>query len=101
MKEHNISYEDIDVVTIDHAYNTAGLLLFSKPDTSLRGKFSAQYTVAAAILDGKIDIDTYTDKRYPDSKLDEAMEKIRIVIHTDWSLERPGPPAPSTSRCST
>jgi 2-methylcitrate dehydratase PrpD len=94
MKEHSISYEDIDIVTIDHAYNNAGLLMFSKPDTPLRGKFSAQYTAAAAILDGKIDIDTYSDNRYPDSKLDEAMEKIRVVIHTDWPLERPGPPAP-------
>jgi 2-methylcitrate dehydratase PrpD len=94
MKEHDISYEDIDIVTIDHAYNNAGLLMFSKPDTPLRGKFSAQYTAAAAILDGKIDIDTYSDSRYPDSKLDEAMQKIRVVIHTDWPLERPGPPAP-------
>jgi 2-methylcitrate dehydratase PrpD len=94
MKEHNISYDDIDIVTIDHAYNNAGLLMFSKPDTPLRGKFSAQYTAAAAILDGKIDIDTYSDSRYPDPKLDEAMEKIRVVIHTDWPMERPGPPAP-------
>ena len=96
MRENNISYKDIATITIDHAFNNAGPLLFSKPDTALRGKFSAQYTIAAAILDGKVDIDTYKDQRYPDPKLDEAMDKVKVVIHTDWPIERPGPPAPVT-----
>lgn len=96
MKTHNISYEDIAVVTIDHAMNNAAYLLFSKPDTALRGKFSATYGAAVAILDGKVDINSFTEDRYPDPKLDEAMEKVKVVIHTDWSSERPGPPSPVT-----
>ena len=34
-----------------------------QPATGLDGKFSLQYTAAAAMLDGKVGIDTFTDER--------------------------------------
>ena len=34
-----------------------------QPRSGLEGKFSCQYTVAAALLDGKVDIETFTDEQ--------------------------------------
>ncbi|MDR1386328.1 MAG: MmgE/PrpD family protein [Propionibacteriaceae bacterium] len=37
-------------------------LIQHRPVTSLQGKFSAEYAVAAALLDGQVTLDTFTDR---------------------------------------
>ncbi len=49
------------------------------PSTGLEGKFSFQYTAAAAILDGKIDIDTFTDQRLRADDLQRLLPLIEFV----------------------
>lgn len=49
------------------------------PSTGLEGKFSFQYTAAAAILDGKVDIDTFTDRRLHADDLQRLLSLIEFV----------------------
>lgn len=56
-----------------------------KPCNGLDGKFSFQYTVAAALLDGNIDIDTFTDSRRFKSDMVNMLEKISLVQRKDIS----------------
>ena len=48
------------------------------PETGLDGKFSFQYTVAAALLDRRIDIDTFTDEAVHRPEILELLDKTTV-----------------------
>ena len=47
-----------------------------RPDTGLSGKFSLQYTFAAALLDGKVGIRTFTEERLHAPDMQALLGKI-------------------------
>ena len=51
-----------------------------KPETGLAGKFSWQYTLAVALLDGRVGIDSFTDERRFQPDLENLLEKITIEM---------------------
>jgi 2-methylcitrate dehydratase PrpD len=68
------------------------------PDTGLAGKFSFQYVLAAALLDGKVGIGTFTDAtlRRPDMqallpkitfRMDQAIPARFETMHVDAKVE--------------
>ena len=48
-------------------------------DTGLLGKFSLQYTIAAAIVDGDIAYDSFSDQRVNASETRSMMEKVTVA----------------------
>jgi aconitate decarboxylase len=50
-----------------------------QPVTGLAGKFSLQYTAAAAILDGKVGIDTFTNERRFRADMVDLLGKVTLV----------------------
>lgn len=50
-----------------------------QPVTGLDGKFSLQYAAAAAILDGKVGIDTFTDERRHRADMVDLLAKITLT----------------------
>jgi 2-methylcitrate dehydratase PrpD len=48
------------------------------PRTGLEGKFSFQYTVAAALLDGRIGMETFTDTAVRRSEIAELLAKTQL-----------------------
>lgn len=74
VKNYGISAADVDKIectTGELAYQT---LVYSHPTTGLEGKFSMQYCLAAALLDGKVSLEQFTDEKIARAK--EIMEKI-------------------------
>lgn len=63
------------------ADNESAVLL--RPETGLAGKFSVTYTVAAALLDGRVDIDTFTDERLAEGDLQAMLPRVRIELNPD------------------
>jgi len=55
----------------------------------LEGKFSLAYNVSAALIDGKVDYETFTDKRAAKGDLQEFMKRVRLVRNNDVVLRRP------------
>lgn len=49
------------------------------PVSGLDGKFSLQYAAAAAMLDGEVKIDTFTDKRRFRADMEAMLKKITLV----------------------
>ena len=49
------------------------------PVSGLAGKFSLQYTAAAALLDGRVNIDTFTDKRRFRADMVQLLGKITLT----------------------
>jgi aconitate decarboxylase len=52
----------------------------SRPATGLAGKFSVVYTVAAALLDGEVTIDTFTDERVVDRDVQALMPRVELIL---------------------
>jgi aconitate decarboxylase len=51
------------------------------PQTGLEGKFSFQYTVASALLDGRVSMDTFTDEQVRRPEISALLGKTRLVMN--------------------
>jgi len=51
-----------------------------RPETSLAGKFSFQYTIASALLDGRVNIRTFTDARLAKPDMQTLLGKIEVTL---------------------
>ena len=51
----------------------------SVPRSGLDGKFSLEYCAAAALLDGSVGIETYTDERRFRADMEEMLPRVRIA----------------------
>jgi 2-methylcitrate dehydratase PrpD len=60
--------------------------------TGLRGKFAINYVVALALLDGKLEIDTFTDAKENEQQVQQALSKVQVIV--DESIPEPGPYCP-------
>jgi 2-methylcitrate dehydratase PrpD len=56
-------------------------LLYSRPTTGLEGKFSGEYNIAAAIIDGKVGFATFTDEMVNRPQIKALIE--RTTQHED------------------
>ncbi|MPZ61289.1 MAG: hypothetical protein GEU93_08335 [Propionibacteriales bacterium] len=69
---------DIAQVTVEVGADNESARV-ERPTTGLAGKFSVSYTVAAALLDGVIDIDTFRDERLHSPDMQRTLEKVVII----------------------
>jgi aconitate decarboxylase len=58
-----------------------------QPATGLEGKFSVQYTLAAALLDGAVTLSTFTDERLARPDMQALLGKIAVTMTPDITTE--------------
>lgn len=56
------------------------------PESGLSGKFSHQYTVVRALIDGKVDLGSFTDEKRFEPLVDELLGKYELRMHEDWPV---------------
>ena len=93
-REHDIRYEDVakmevSIPPLRHARHYA-----AEVKTGLRGKFAINYVVAMCILEGKLDLATFTDEKVNQPQVQEAFSKVQVIC--DESIPEPGPYCPVT-----
>lgn len=76
MERNRLAAEDIEAVRIGFAPGSDEPLIYDNPRTGLEGKFSAQYPVAALLLDGKIDLQSFTDEAVQRPAVRAMLKKI-------------------------
>ena len=79
MRQHNFTYEDVANAEVDQSYYSV-VMLYQEPEDSLKGKFSAKYNVAAALIDGEVNIETFRDEKIGDPTVKETMAKVRTRV---------------------
>lgn len=77
LSEHHIETDEVDSVSIGFLPGSDTALLSANPTTGLAGKFSIEYVVAAALLDRRITLETFTDERVRRPRIRELMAKVR------------------------
>jgi 2-methylcitrate dehydratase PrpD len=91
-REHNIRFADVAKITVSIPPLRYQRHYHPEVKTGLRGKFAINYVVALALLDGKLEIDTFTDARANDSQVQDALRKVHVIV--DETIPEPGPYCP-------
>ncbi len=88
LAEHSISYADIEKVAVDLNRYDSYLMKFPDPRTGEEAMFSFPHILGAAILKGKVWLESFTDESVIDPEYQEARRKIEEVVHADWPVGR-------------
>jgi 2-methylcitrate dehydratase PrpD len=80
LKEHKLSPKDIK--SIECAFNETmnSVMLHHNPQTGLEGKFSSEYCVARALLDGAVKLDDFVDSRVKQPEVRELINKTKVRV---------------------
>jgi 2-methylcitrate dehydratase PrpD len=57
---------------------------FHKPTQGFRGKFSIDYVLAAMLLDGRVDLDSFSDEYCNSERMRASLDKVRVNAHPEW-----------------
>ncbi|HKY09108.1 MAG TPA: MmgE/PrpD family protein [Candidatus Binatia bacterium] len=91
---HDIRYDDVAQMEVSIPPLRYARHYSPEVKTGLRGKFTINYVVAMCILDGKLELATFTDERVNQPRVQEAFSKVRVIC--DESIPEPGPYCPVT-----
>ncbi len=82
--------EDVEELTVGVCAGVPRILIHSRPRTGLEAKFSAEFSAAAAIADGRVGMATFQDDRAQDPGIRRLMERVRMVVDPEipGDLER-------------
>jgi 2-methylcitrate dehydratase PrpD len=84
IKEHGFTAPDIAEITLDAGAADADICNRPDPADIESSKFSYQHILSAVLLDGDLDMDTFTDKKIGDPAFKELRSKIKVVAHPEW-----------------
>jgi len=93
-REHHVRFEDVDKIEVSIPPERYQRHYHAEVKTGLRGKFAINYVVALCILDGKLEIATFTDEKANQPQVQEALSKVKVIV--DESIPEPGPYCPVT-----
>lgn len=90
--EHQIEYEDVARIEVRIPPLRYQRHYAAEVKTGLRGKFAINYVVALCLLDGKLELATFTDEKVNQAKVQQALGKVQVIC--DDSIPEPGPYCP-------
>jgi 2-methylcitrate dehydratase PrpD len=76
IEQQDIDAADVKDVSISFLPGGDASLLSTDPQTGLEGKFSIEYIVAALLLDGKLQMATFTDEMVQRPEARELMQRV-------------------------
>jgi len=77
---HRLRPEAVAEITVGVAAPVPRMLIHHDPRTGLEGKFSAEFCAAAALVDGRVGITTFTAEKTADPAIRAVMGKVRMVV---------------------
>jgi 2-methylcitrate dehydratase PrpD len=88
-RDGGFASEDVERVEIGVDAITPTILLYDRPSTGLEGKFSMPFCAAAALVDGRVGIDTFDAARLRDPEI--AALQSRVTMQADPTLDASAP----------
>ncbi|MEI4768769.1 MmgE/PrpD family protein [Psychrobacillus sp. FJAT-51614] len=77
-KENNIKLDDVVQINVSVPPNGLSALIHHRPTTGLQGKFSAEYTCLAALEDGEIQLNSFTDRMVQRDKIQKLFGIVQL-----------------------
>ncbi|MBI1996780.1 MAG: MmgE/PrpD family protein [Deltaproteobacteria bacterium] len=91
-REHKIDFGEVARIEVRIPPERYQRHYHAEVKTGLRGKFAVNYVVALALLDGKLEITTFTDEKANQPQVQDALSKVNVIV--DESIPEPGPYCP-------
>ncbi|MGA3403948.1 MAG: MmgE/PrpD family protein [Acetobacteraceae bacterium] len=85
LREHDIRFDEVARLEVDVHPDLLHIVRFHQPTEGFRGKFSIDYVLAAMLLDGRVDLDSFTDEYCNAPRMRAALHKVRVNAHPEWS----------------
>jgi 2-methylcitrate dehydratase PrpD len=83
LRENGIGFDDVAKLTVDVHPDLLHIVRFHKPTRGFRGKFSLDYVLAAMLLDGRVDLDSFSDDYCNAPRMRAALDKVQVNAQTD------------------
>ena len=84
LREHEIRFDDVARLTVDVHPDLLHIVRFHNPTQGFRGKFSIDYVLAAMLLDGRVDLDSFTDDYCNAPRMRASLDKVQVNAHAEW-----------------
>jgi 2-methylcitrate dehydratase PrpD len=81
---------DVERIDVDVDSITPGVLMYNRPASGLEAKFSMPFCAAAAVVEGRVGIDTFEEIRLHDPQIVAMMP--RVTMRVDGGLDALAPP---------
>lgn len=78
LNERSLTLEEIERVEIKTNFRATVPLIYSHPQSGLEGKFSMQYAVTAALLDGSVLLSSFEDEAVQRPKVQAFLSKVHV-----------------------
>jgi 2-methylcitrate dehydratase PrpD len=82
--EHSIRFDDVTRLEVDVHPDLLNTVRFHKPTRGFRGKFSLDYVLAAMLLDGRVDLDSFSDDYCSSARMRASLDKVQVNAHHEW-----------------
>ena len=82
-RQYQLSATDVSAVECLVGRPTAEVLIHSRPQTGLEGKFSMQYCLAAALLDRRIVLLSFSDEKVRRPAAQEFFPRVTMIVHPE------------------
>lgn len=86
IRENNIAADEVDSVRVEIYPQFQVAVKYQHPENEDQARFSLPHSIAAAFLDGKIFLGSYTDEKVKDPRFLAFRDKVKMVVHEDWSI---------------
>lgn len=84
LEEHGIQFDDVARLEVDVHPDLLNTVRFHQPTQGFRGKFSLDYVLAAMLLDGRVDLDSFSDAYCNAPRMRASLDKVQINTHAEW-----------------
>ncbi|HEX5216822.1 MAG TPA: MmgE/PrpD family protein [Vicinamibacterales bacterium] len=83
------SADDVERIEIDVDAIVPTILLYDRPASALEAKFSMPFCAAAAVVFGRVDIETFDDDRIRDPKVTSLMSRVSMRVDDQIGVGKP------------
>ena len=83
VQQHQLSAADVVGVECRVGRPTMEVLIHTRPQTGLEGKFSMQYCMAAALLDKRIGSLSFSDEKVRRPAAQQLFERVTMTLHPE------------------
>ena len=83
VQQHQLSAANVASVECLVGRPTIAVLMHTRPQTGLEGKFSMQYCLAAALLDKRIGLLSFSDEKVRRPEAQQLFERVTMRLHPE------------------
>lgn len=87
LRAGGIEVEKVSEIRLHLMPSAAEYLNMPVVSSGLAGKYSAQYCVAVALLDGEVREQQFTDKRCRDPKISDLMQRVKLIPCEEFTIQ--------------